>query len=91
MLGHGKRYWGIQMNDARELYLKMYGINDTIDKYISNTNIGYRSWKYWHTAMNHAKVMGLAVAYDMYKECAARGWFRSTVENQQAGIVSQVP
>jgi hypothetical protein len=69
--GHGehKRYWGIEMNDARELYLKTYGIIDTLHKYILNANIGYRSWKYWHAAMNHAKVMGLAVAYDMYKEC----------------------
>jgi hypothetical protein len=71
--GEHKRYWGIEMNDARELYLKTYGIIDTLDKYISNANIGYRSWKYWHAAMNHAKAMGLAVAYDMYKECAEGG------------------
>jgi hypothetical protein len=68
--GEHKRYWGIEMNDARELYLNTYGIIDTLDKYIANANIGYRSWKYWHAAMNHAKAMGLAVAYDMYKECA---------------------
>jgi hypothetical protein len=71
--GEHKRYWGIEMNDARELYLKTYGIIDTLDKYIANANIGYRSWKYWHAAMNHAKAMGLAVAYDMYKECAEGG------------------
>jgi hypothetical protein len=71
--GEQKRYWGIEMNDARELYFKTYGIIDTLDKYISNANIGYRSWKYWHAAMNHAKAMGLAVAYDMYKECAEGG------------------
>jgi hypothetical protein len=29
-----------------------------------------RSWKYWHAAMNHGKAMALAVAYDVYKECA---------------------
>jgi hypothetical protein len=60
-------------NLTLSLYLKTYGIIDTIDKYISNANIGYRSWKYWHAAMNHAKAMGLAVAYDMYKECAEGG------------------
>jgi hypothetical protein len=40
--GHGKqkRYWGIKMNDVRELYLKMYGIIDTLDKYILNVKIG---------------------------------------------------
>ena len=68
-----KQYWGIKMNNAIELYLKTYGIIDTIDKYILNANIGYCSWKYWHAAMNHAKAMGLAVAYDMYKECAKGG------------------
>jgi hypothetical protein len=60
-----KRYWGIKMNDVRELYLTTYRIINTLDKYVSNANIGYWSWKYWHTAMNHAKVMGLAVTYDM--------------------------
>jgi hypothetical protein len=68
--GEFKRWWGIEMNHARELYLKTYGIIDTLDKYISNANIGYRSWKYWHAAMNHGKAMALAVAYDVYKECA---------------------
>jgi hypothetical protein len=60
--GEHKRFWGIEMNDARELYLKTYGIIDTLNKYVSNANISYRSWKYWHAAMNHAKAMGLAVA-----------------------------
>jgi hypothetical protein len=35
--GHGehKRYWGIKMNDVRELYLKTaYRIIDALDKYI---------------------------------------------------------
>lgn len=58
------------MNHAREFYLKTYGVVDTLDKYISNSKMGYRSWKYWHSAMNHGKGMALAVAYDMYKEVA---------------------
>jgi hypothetical protein len=69
-----KTYWGVKINDARELHLTMYGIIDMLDKYISNASIGYRSWKYWHTAMNHVKVMGLVVApYNMYKEYACEG------------------
>jgi hypothetical protein len=61
------------MNDARKLFLKSYGIIDKLDKYIVIPNIGYRSWKCWHAAKNHAKVMGLAIAYDMYKEFAEGG------------------
>jgi hypothetical protein len=68
--GEYKRWWGIEMNQARELYLKTYGVIDTLDKYVSSANFGYRSWKYWHAPMNHAKAMVAAVAYDMYKECA---------------------
>jgi hypothetical protein len=68
--GAHKRRWGIEMNHAREFYLKTYGVVDTLDKYISNSKMGYRSWKYWHSAMNHGKGMALAVAYDMYKEVA---------------------
>lgn len=28
-----------------------------------------RTWKYWHAPMLHAKVLGIVVAYNMYKEC----------------------
>jgi hypothetical protein len=84
--GEHKRYWGIEMNDARALYLKTYGIIDTLDKYVANANLGYRSWKYWHAAMNHAKAMGLAVAYDIYKECA-EGGLRWRLESGEAGNV----
>jgi hypothetical protein len=68
--GESKRWWGIEMNHTCKLYLKTYGIIDTLEKYIANANIGYRSWKYWNSTMKHGKAMALVVAYDVYKECA---------------------
>ena len=62
--------WGIEMNEARELYLKTYGTIDKLDHLIKNCNMHYRSWKYWHSAMLHAKAMAICVAYDIYRECA---------------------
>jgi hypothetical protein len=59
--GEHKRYWGIKIKRKRA-HLKMYRIIDMLDKYISNAHIGYRSWKYWHAATNHAKAMG----YDQF-------------------------
>jgi len=30
----------------------------------------YRSWKYWHAPMIHAKALAVVTACDMYLECA---------------------
>jgi hypothetical protein len=68
--GAAKRLWGIEMNDARHLYLKTYGRIDSIDHMIKNCGLFYRSWKYWHAAMLHAKGLAIVIAYDVYKECA---------------------
>jgi len=39
-----------------------------MDHLIKNTNLAYRSWKYWHGLMLYAKGMVIVVAYDMYLE-----------------------
>ena len=66
--GTQKRKWGIEMNGARQLYLATYGRVDTLDAMVKKCNIGYTSWKYWHSAKNHALAIGVVVAYDMYCE-----------------------
>jgi hypothetical protein len=68
--GDQKRFWCIEMNPARKLYLKTHGAIDRIDHCIQNTGLFYRSWKHWHSAMLHAKALAIAVACDIYKECA---------------------
>ena len=40
--GLHKRRWGIEMNEARRLYLGTYGMIDKIDHYITNCNMNYR-------------------------------------------------
>ena len=69
--GTNKRQWGIEMNESRQLYLATYGVVDTIDQMIDNCNMNYRSWKYWHAAMNHGKRLAVVVAYDIYLELAS--------------------
>jgi hypothetical protein len=64
-----KQSWGIEMNDARELYLKTYGAVDTLDSMIRRCEIGYRSFLYWHSPKNHALAMAVSVSHDMHKEC----------------------
>lgn len=63
-----KRYWGIEMNQARRLYLSTYGNIDVLDHHIKNNNIFYLSWKYWHSPKNHALALAEAIAYDIYLE-----------------------
>ena len=65
-----KRSWVVEMNQARELYLRSYFKVDVLDHLIKNTKLFYRSWKYWHAAMLHAKAMAIVTSFDMYKECA---------------------
>jgi hypothetical protein len=62
------------MTDARELYLKTYGIMNTLDKYISSASIGY-------TAMNYVKVMGLAVITCARSAHRGGGGLRSGVKS----------
>lgn len=57
------------MNHARRLYLSTYNAIDVIDHLIKNTSIFYRSWKYWHSPVNHALSLAVVIAYDVYKEC----------------------
>jgi hypothetical protein len=67
--GENKRYWGIEMNHARSLYLNSYYRIDCIDHLIQNARIFYRSWKYWHSPVLHGKGLAVVVAFDMYLEC----------------------
>ena len=68
--GDSKRTWGIEMNDARRLYLSTYFTIDVADHLLKNANIFYRTWKYWHAPMNHAFAMILVLAHSIYQECA---------------------
>jgi hypothetical protein len=58
------------MNSSRELYLKTYSTIGKMDHMIENCGMHYRSWKYWHSAMLHAKAMAVLTVYGMYRECA---------------------
>lgn len=62
--------WGIEMNDARRLYLSTYFRIDVVDHLLKNAAIFYRTWKYWHAPKNHALAMIIVLAYDIYLECA---------------------
>ena len=67
--GNSKLWWGIEMNEARALYLAFYFGVDNIDHMISNAGIKFISWKYWHAAALHFLSMAVTSAYDMYIEC----------------------
>ena len=61
-----KRHYVIEQNQARLLYLKTYSRIDSLDHLIRNCKINYRTWKYWHAPVNHAKALAIVIAYDMY-------------------------
>lgn len=64
-----KQTWGIEMNEARELYLSTYGSVDTVDSQIRRCSMNYRTFKYWHAPKNHALALAVVAAYGMYEEC----------------------
>ena len=66
------RRWKIEMNEARQLYLKTYGKIDQANRRMSDFNIGIKTMKYWHSAMDYAFQLALVQSYDFYVE-AARG------------------
>ena len=69
--GEARRKWGIEMNEARQLYLASYYAVDKIDQKLHYHKFWMRTWKWWHHAAFHAHGMGMAVAHDLYLECAS--------------------
>ena len=61
-----RRYWGIRMNEARQLYLGTYSLIDSIYHLIKNCRMQYRCWKYWHLLIINAMYLAMSVAYNMY-------------------------
>ena len=60
-----RRYWGIRMNEACQLYLGTYSLIDSIYHLIKIFRMKYRCWKYWHLLLIHAMSLEEFVAYDM--------------------------
>ena len=65
-----RRYWGIEMNEVRQLYLGNYSHIDSIYHLITNCHIKYRCWEYWHSPIIHAMSIAVVVDYDMYLDVA---------------------
>lgn len=67
--GATRRLWGIEQNEARQLYLGTYYGVDNVDHMIKIAKIRYICWKYWHAPVNHCFSIAVIAAYDMYNEC----------------------
>ena len=67
--GETKMVWGIEMNDARRIYLSTYFTINVVDHLLKNAAIFYRIWKYWHAPKNHGFAMVIVLAYGLYEEC----------------------
>ncbi len=62
--------WGIEMNEARETYLKNHSAVDKIDQMLLGWDLTYRSWRWWHAPTRHAKAIAMSMAYSLYLQCA---------------------
>lgn len=65
-----KRKWGIEMNEARELYLCSYSAVDKIDQLLRSWKFRMITWKWWHHPGMHGACVGFCMAYEIYKDCA---------------------
>jgi len=63
------RAWGVEMNQARQLYLRTYNRVDVIDHYVKHLKMCLISWKYWFPPMLLWKGIAIVQAYDIYTEC----------------------
>jgi hypothetical protein len=65
-----KKAWGIEKNEAREMYLDHYYGLDNADHMVKNKGNHYITWKYWHAPYLHGQSLGIIVVYhNMYLEC----------------------
>ncbi len=67
--GKQKRVWAIEMNEARELYLKTYSAVDEIDQMLKEWGIFDQTLRWWHAPMRLGKAIALCMAYEIYKMC----------------------
>ncbi len=58
------------MNEAREAYLKTYSAVVKIDQMLLGWDVKYKSWRWWHAPMRHAKAFAMSMAYSLYLQCA---------------------
>jgi hypothetical protein len=58
------------MNEAQETYLKNYSAFDKIDQMLLGWDFTYRSWRWWHAPIRHAKAIAMSMAYSLYLQCA---------------------
>ena len=65
---YNSRYWGIDMNKVRKLYLGTYSYIESIDQLINNFRMKYRCWKYCHSPIIHTMSLAVFIAYGMYLE-----------------------
>ena len=62
---NNNRYWLIETNEARKLYLGTYSRIESIDFLIKNFSIKYMYWEYWKSPMLHAMYLAAVVEYNM--------------------------
>jgi hypothetical protein len=67
--GPQKRTWGIEMNEAREIFLKNCSAVDKIDQMLLGWDSTYRSWRWQHASTRHAKAIAMSMAYSLYLQC----------------------
>ena len=65
-----KRWYGLETNQGRTLYLGTYSSVDSVDHLIKNVNLLYCLWKWWHAPMRLCKSLCVVQAYFIYRECA---------------------
>ena len=44
--GDNKRVWAIEMNEGREIYLKIYSTVDKVDQMLKEWQLDYISWEW---------------------------------------------
>ena len=67
---YNRRYWGIDMNKARQFHLGAYSQIDSIYHLIKNECMKYRCWNYLHLPIIHAMSLSVVADYDIYLEVA---------------------
>ena len=64
--GCQKRSWPIEMNEARLAYLKQYGKMDQTNARVKTLDMGIKTVKYWHSALDYGFSLATIQAYDLY-------------------------
>ncbi len=77
--GKQRHVWDFEMNEMREIYLKIDSVVDKIDKILKDWVVFYQTWRWWYTLISQLQGNDIMNAFKCVQKLC-RDFCRSWME-----------